>query len=208
MIDLKVTSSRIRFLMQDAIDLKNNNFVQRKNAVQGLKTKEEVRKEKIQEEIQTKQETLTAIQQMPPPPMSQGRLPLGPDRNRLPPAHVQGGLKSVRTAPNALSAMPGAMGGRDNRQSGSMGQQQAAVKTSSVASKPSKFLSTYGQVKSTPVMMNTVTQDLLTVFCELQDRSGGQGGPVPTLGPPRWAGGSGALNPSRTSTPGGPLGNR
>ena len=208
MIDLKVTSSRIRFLMQDAIDLKNNNYVQRKNAVQGLKTKEEVRKEKMQEEMQTKQETLTAIHQMMPPPMPQGRPPLGPDRSRLAPAHVQGGLKSVRTAPNALSTMAGAMSGRDNRQPGSMGQQQAAVKTSSVASKPSKFLSMVVQVKTTPVILKKITQALLIVFCELQDRSGGQGGPVPTLGPPRWAGGSGALNPSRTSTPGGPLGNR
>ena len=208
MIDLKVTSSRIRFLMQDAIDLKNNNFVQRKNAVQGLKTKEEVRKEKIQEEIQTKQETLTAIQQMPPPPMSQGRLPLGPDRNRLPPAHVQGGLKSVRTAPNALSAMPGAMGGRDNRQSGSMGQQQAAVKTSSVASKPSKFLSMVVQVKTTPVILKKITQALLIIFGELQDRTGGQSAPAHTLGAQRWAGGSGALNPSRTAMPAGPFGNR
>ncbi|XP_055330036.1 eukaryotic translation initiation factor 4 gamma 1-like isoform X2 [Paramacrobiotus metropolitanus] len=106
MIDAKVTSSRIRFLMEDTIDLKNNNYVPRKTTTAKPTTIKEVHAAKQKEEQEIKQAVADAAILMPPRQQMPTRGGMAMGRGGLMPQSGRG-LTKPSSVPHALSSMGG-----------------------------------------------------------------------------------------------------
>jgi hypothetical protein len=142
MIDSRATSSRIRFLMQDSIDLRNNNYVGRKNVVPANvkpKTLQEVHEEKRQEELAIK----NAVKDLPPLPRGPQNMQ-GMQGGRGGPAGSQypqrGGMQKVSSVPGSMNSLQSAQQGRG----GDFGGGAKQIPTSGSAKMPSKFLNAMG----------------------------------------------------------------
>ncbi|OQV18741.1 ATP-dependent helicase NAM7 [Hypsibius exemplaris] len=144
MIDGHVTSSRIRFLMQDTIDLRKNNYVARKTVAPAKvkpKTLQEIHEEKRLEELAIK----NAVRDLPPAPRGQQQMQGG--RSGGPVLQMQGGgMKKVSSQPGGMSSMqqqqqPG-RGGTSNVSSGSVTKSSKFLGSLTAVSKPAEPIET------------------------------------------------------------------
>ncbi|OQV18775.1 putative Eukaryotic translation initiation factor 4 gamma 3 [Hypsibius exemplaris] len=158
MIDGRATSSRIRFLMQDTIDLRKNNYVARKTVAPANvkpKTLQEIHEEKRLEELAIK----NAVRDLPPAPRGQQQMQGG--RSGGPMLQMQGGGMMMSGGMKKVSSQPGGMSSM--QQQGSP-QQPGRGGISNVSSgsvtKPSKFLGSLTAVSGggTPFQLGKTSQ--------------------------------------------------